>query len=132
MSIEEPKPRRTSGWTYPGVFVLTTGIFMLVMLTDVLMNRKVSQISDIGILVVTIIASLKVRINDRSSAIWAPPIVWLVALESVGQLADKSGNTLVRKQILHVAYGLANHAFWIIGSVLLAIVITWMRRAARP
>ncbi len=132
MSSEATSPRPTKGWTYPGVLIIATVTFAIVMLVDVLLNNKVTQISNVGIAVVTIIASIKVRINDRTSAIWSAPIVWFIALETVGQLAHQSGNTLARKQILHLAYGLANHSYWILGSVVLAAAITTLRRARRP
>lgn len=116
------------GWTYQGVFVLSALSFMVIMAADCLINDTVTAWSEIGLVVVSAVAALNVRRNDLMAAVWSPPIIWLIALETVGQIGHQQGGTFIRKQILHLAYGLANHAAWILGSVLIAVVITSVRR----
>jgi hypothetical protein len=116
------------GWTYQGVFVLSTLCFMIIMAADYLINDTVTSWSEFGIVLVSAVAAVNVRRNDLMAAVWAPPIVWLISLETVGQIGKQQGGTFVRKQILHLAYGLANHAVWIIGAVIVAAVITLIRR----
>ena len=116
------------GWTYQGVFVLSTLCFMIIMAADCLINDTVTSWSEFGIVLVSAVAAVNVRRNDLMAAVWAPPIVWLISLETVGQIGKQQGGTFVRKQILHLAYGLANHAVWIIGAVIVAAVITLIRR----
>ena len=119
------------GWTYQGVFVLSTLSFMVIMAADCLINDTVTAWSEIGIVAVSTVAALNVRRNDLMAAVWSPPIIWLIALETVGQIGHQQGGTFAHKQILHLAYGLANHAVWILGAVLVAIVITSIRRLRR-
>lgn len=119
------------GWTYQGVFVLSTLSFMAIMAVDCLIHDTVTSWSEIGIVVVSAVAALNVRRNDVMAAVWSPPIIWLISLETVGQIGHQQGGTFIRKQILHLAYGLANHAAWILGSVLIAVAITSVRRLRR-
>ena len=116
------------GWTYQGVFVLSALSFMVIMAADCLINDTVTMWSEIGIVVVSAVAAINVRRNDLMAAVWSPPIIWLIALETVGQIGHQQGGTFSHRQILHVAYGLANHAAWILGAVVVSIVITSIRR----
>lgn len=119
------------GWTYQGVFVLSALSFMVIMAADCIINETVTTWSEIGIVAVSAVAALNVRRNDVMAAVWSPPIIWLIALETTGQIGYQQGGTFVHKQILHLAYGLANHAAWILGSVLVAVAITSVRRLRR-
>lgn len=124
-----PKPKSTeSGWTYQGVFVVVTFVLSLAMLADVYFNRKVDLLSNIALLVICPIAAWNVRPKDFTSAIWVGPLTWLVVLETVGQLAPKRGGNLLREQVLHIAYGLAAHAGWIIGATVLSAAIAIYRQ----
>jgi hypothetical protein len=101
------------------------------MAADCLINDTVTQWSEIGIVAVSAVAAVNVRPNDLMAAVWSPPIIWLIALETVGQIGHQQGGTFSHQQILHLAYGLANHAAWILGAVAVAVVIISIRRLRR-
>ena len=122
------RERASNGWTFQGVFVISTVIMLVTMAADVAINQKVTQLSGIVLLCISILSAWNVRRNDFSAAVSAPPIVWLLGIETVGQFGKMPGGTFLRKQIIHVAYGLANNAIWIVLSVVAAIVITTVRR----
>ena len=126
--IQEANSESAQGWTYQGVFVLSALSFMVIMAADCLINNTVTAWSEFGIVAVSAVAALNVRRNDLMAAIWAPPIIWLLALETVGQIGHQQGSTFMHRQILHLAYGLANHAAWILGAVLVSVVISVIRR----
>lgn len=98
------------------------------MAAEVVISNTTSTISGLALLCISIISALNVRRNDAIAAVSAPPIVWFFGIETVGQLGKMPSGNPVRSQIIHLAYGLANNAIWIITSVLLAIVITTVRR----
>lgn len=123
------KAASQNGWTYLGVFVVIAVVLSVAMVLDAILNRKVDLLSNLALLIVSPIAAWKVRIGDYLSAIWAPALVWFVVLMTVGQLAPKRGGSLLREQVLHIAYGLAAHAGWIIGATVLAGAIVIFRRA---
>jgi hypothetical protein len=116
------------GWTYLGVFVIVAAVLSVAMLADVLLNQKVDLISNIALLLICPIAAWKVRTNDYLAAIWAVPLVWFAVLMTIGQLAPKRGGSFLREQSLHIAYGLAAHAGWIIGATVISGAIAVIRR----
>lgn len=98
------------------------------MAADIAITGKVTWLSGVALFCVAILGAWNVRRNDFSAAVSAPPIVWLLGIESVGQLGKMPGGSFLRKQVIHLAYGLANNAIWIVLSVVIAIVITAVRR----
>lgn len=120
------------GWTYPGVIILTPFIMMVVMALDILINGSIGLISDLGMLVGGITAALRVRTADFQSGIWITPLAWVISLLTVGQLAPMRGGSFMREQILHFSYGLAMHAWWILGATALSAAISIFRRGRRP
>ena len=120
------------GWTYPGVIILTPFIMMVVMALDILINGNIGLISDLGMLVGGITAALRVRTADYQSGIWITPLAWVISLLTVGQLGPMRGGSFLREQILHFSYGLAMHAWWILGATALSAAISIFRRGRRP
>ena len=120
------------GWTYAGVIILTPFIMMVVMAIDILINGKIGLISNLGMLVGGITAALNVRTADYQSAIWITPLAWMISLLTVGQLAPMRGGSFIREQILHLSYGLATHAWWILGATALTAAIAIFRRGRQP
>jgi hypothetical protein len=105
---------------------------MIVMTIDILVTNEIGMISNIGLVVVGLLGSLKVRIADYQAAIWVVPIAWVVALLTVGQLAPMRGGSFLREQVLHLAYGLAMHAWWILGATALSAGVAIFRRGRKP
>ena len=120
------------GWTYPGVIILTPFIMMVVMALDILINGNIGLTSDVGMLVGGITAALSVRTSDYQSGIWITPLAWVISLLTVGQLAPMRGGSFLREQILHLSYGLAMHAWWILGATALSAAISIFRRGRQP
>lgn len=136
MANSVPEPTEVSpshqGWTYPGVVILTSAAMMIVMAADIVFTGEIGMISNVGLVVAGIIGALNVRTADYQAGIWVVPIAWLVALVTVGQMAPMRGGSFVREQVLHIAYGLAMHAWWILGATALSASIAIFRRARQP
>jgi len=120
------------GWTYPGVIILTSVAMMVVMAIDIVITGDIGLISNIGLVFVGIVGAVKVRTADYQASIWVVPIAWLIALLTTGQLAPMRGGSFLREQVLHLAYGLAMHAWWILGATALSASIAIFRRGRRP
>ena len=116
------------GWTYQGVFIILWIALSIAMLADVFINRKVDLLSNLTLLIASPIAAWKVRTNDYLAAIWAPALVWFVVLMTVGQFAPKRGGSMLREEVLHIAYGLSAHAGWILGATFISGCIAIFRR----
>ena len=122
---------KSHGWTYPGVFILTSIAMGIVMASDALITGNIGLISNIGILALSVIAATQVRTIDYPAAIWSPPLAWVFALLTGGQFGLTMSGSLLRKELFHFAYGLANHAVWILGAVLLSATIAIVRHGRR-
>ena len=124
--------RALKGWTYPGVIILTSVVMMVVMAIDIVITGDIGLISNIGLVFVGIVGAVKVRTADYQASIWVVPIAWVIALLTTGQLAPMRGGSFLREQVLHLAYGLAMHAWWILGATALSASIAIFRRGRRP
>jgi hypothetical protein len=120
------------GWTYPGVIILSSAAMMAVMALDIFFTGEIGIVSNIGLVIVGIVGATKVRTADYQAAIWVTPIAWVIALMTTGQLAPMRGGSFLREQVLHIAYGLAMHAWWILGATALSAAIAIFRRGRRP
>jgi hypothetical protein len=120
------------GWTYPGVIILSSAAMMVVMALDIIFTGEIGIVSNIGLVIVGIVGATKVRTSDYQAAIWVTPIAWVIALMTTGQLAPMRGGSFLREQVLHIAYGLAMHAWWILGATALSATIAIFRRGRRP
>ena len=120
------------GWTYPGVIILTSAAMMVVMALDIIFTDDIGIISNIGLVIVGLVGAINVRTADYQAAIWVAPIAWVIALLTTGQLAPMRGGSFFREQVLHLAYGLAMHAWWILGATALSASVAIFRRGRQP
>jgi hypothetical protein len=105
---------------------------MIVVAVDIWSSGKIGIISNVGIVVVGLIAALKVRKSDYQAGIWVVPIAWTLAILTTGQFAPMRGGSFLREQVLHLAYGLAMHAWWILSATALSAAVALIRRGRRP
>jgi len=105
---------------------------VIVMALDLVFTGEIGIISNIGLVIVGAIGALNVRTADYQAGIWVVPIAWLIALITAGQMAPMRGGSFLREQVLHIAYGLAMHAWWILGATALSASIAIFRRARQP
>lgn len=120
------------GWTYPGVIILTSTSMMVVMALDIIFTGDIGILSNLGLVVVGLIGAAKVRTADYQAGIWVVPIAWVIALLTTGQLAPMRGGSFLREQVLHLAYGLAMHTWWILGATALSASVAIFRRGRQP
>lgn len=124
-----PTPK---GLTYPWVIILTCVSMMILVALDIWSSGNIGMISNVGVIIVGLIAALRVRKSDYQAGIWVVPIAWTVAILTTGQFAPMRGGSFFREQVLHLAYGLAMHAWWILSATALSAAIALFRRGRRP
>ena len=120
------------GWTYQGVIILTSVAMVIVMALDILITGEIGMVSNIGLVIIGLMGAIKVRVTDYQAAVWVVPIAWLIALLTAGQLAPMRGGSFMREQVLHLAYGLAMHAWWILGATAISAGVAIFRRGRKP
>jgi hypothetical protein len=138
-AVAEPVPSSTvapaavqgggRGLTYSGVAVVVIAVTVLVAFADALINDKLGVITGVALAVSSIYAAFTVRRADIWAAVVVPPLAFLVAALTAGQLTlDSSGSLLIREAYM-LFRTLAVNAPWIIGTTLVCLVIVLVRRA---
>jgi hypothetical protein len=121
-----------SGLTWSGVVVVVILGTVLVAFADALINNSLGILTGIALLVSSVYCALLVRPADIWAAAIVPPLAFLAAALTAGQLTlDNPGSLVVREGYM-LLKTLAQNAPWIVGTTLIcfAIVIVRRRRAA--
>jgi hypothetical protein len=128
---EKPAVARSAqrGLTYSGVVVIVVGVTVLVALAEALLRNEIGLLTGIALLVSSVYCALVVRRADIWAAVVIPPLAFLVALLTAGQLTirGKTGGLLVREGAL-LFVSLATNAPWILGTTVVCLVIVLVRR----
>lgn len=123
-----PADRGTSGsLTGLGVYAVTTGVTVILAFGQVLFfGGTIGAIAGIGLLVVSVFAAFAVRVRDSLNAIFAPPIAFLIATLTAGQVGVNANGLSGRA--VEVFFLLGENWMWIIGSTVAALIIVALRR----
>ena len=132
---EKPAAVRSAqrGLTYSGVVVIVIGVTVLVALAEALLRNEIGLLTGVALLVSSVYCAFAVRRADIWAAVVIPPLAFLVALLTAGQLTirAKTGGLLVREGAL-LFVSLATNAPWILGTTLACLVIVLVRRRREP
>jgi hypothetical protein len=129
-SRPEDQRRGSGSLTALGVYAVTTGVTVILAFGETLFfGGEPGIITGIGLLIVSIFAAFAVRTSDGVHAIFAPPIAFLVASLTAGQLDVTSAGMTSRAVV--VFFLLGNNWVWIVGSTAAALVIVALRRRRR-
>ncbi len=128
---EKPAPVRSGqpGLTYSGVVVIVVGVTVLVAIAEALLRNEIGVLTGVALLASSVYCALVVRRADIWAAVVIPPLAFLIALLTAGQLTirGKTGGLLVREGAL-LFVSLATNAPWILGTTLVCLVIVLVRR----
>jgi hypothetical protein len=128
---EKPAVVRSAqrGLTYSGVVVIVVGVTVLVALAEALLRNQIGLLTGVALLASSVYCALVVRRADIWAAVVIPPLAFLVALLTAGQLTirGKTGGLLVREGAL-LFVSLATNAPWILGTTVVCLVIVLVRR----
>ena len=122
------RERPSSGsLTALGVYAVTIGVTVILAFGETLFfGGEPGVITGIGLLVVSVFAAFAVRTNDGIHAIFAPPIAFLVACLTAGQVGITA--TGLTGRVVVVFFLLGGNWIWIVGSTAAALVIVALRR----
>ena len=126
-----PRESRQSGVTPMGVYAVTIGATVVAGLLDILIGGPgLGATSGVVLLIASIFCALRVRVSDAAVAVIAPPIAFLVATITVGQIGmSATGGFLGR--VVGTFFMLADNWVWIIGSTIVALAIVLVRGRGR-
>jgi hypothetical protein len=120
---------RARGVTGGAVYLIVIGVTVLVAFANVLIaDGKVGWPTGLALVISSVYAALTVRREDDSVAIIVPPVAFLIAALTAGQLSiGSAADTLLNRAVV-AFFTLADNWIWIIGATAAALVIVLVRR----
>ncbi len=120
---------RARGVTGGAVYLIVIGVTLLVAFANVLIaGGKVGWPTGVALVVSSVYAALTVRREDDTVAIIVPPVAFLVAALTAGQLSIGSAEDSLLNRAVVAFFTLADNWIWIIGATAAALVIVLVRR----
>jgi hypothetical protein len=129
------RPRRSARTEKPssgsltglGVYAVTIGVTVILAFGETMFfGGELGLVTGIGLVVVSLVSAFVVRTRDGLHAIFAPPIAFLVAALTAGQMGVTATDTSSRAVV--VFFLLGNNWPWIIGATAASLVIVALRR----
>ena len=129
-----PAPRRSvpalrlgGSMTALGVTIVVGGAALVFGLVDALVfGPGLGWLTGIALLIASVLAALRVRLDTAPSAIFAPPLAFFVAAITVGQIGQSVASGALSRAVV-VFFLLAENWLWIIGATVAALVIVVVR-----
>ncbi|MFN8147885.1 MAG: DUF6542 domain-containing protein [Candidatus Nanopelagicales bacterium] len=118
----------TVGLTYSGVMVVVIAATVLVAFLEAVVRKEIGWLTGLALLVSTVYAAVFVRRADIWAAVVAPPLAFLVATLTAGQLTLGATGKWLEREGFMIFKSLAVNAPWILASVVVALVIVLVRR----
>jgi hypothetical protein len=121
--------RSARGITGGAVYLIVIGVTVLVAFANALLaDGDIGWPTGLALLASSAYAALTVRREDDTVAIIVPPIAFLVASLTAGQLFLGSAEGSLVNRAVVVFFSLADNWVWIIGATVAALVIVLVRR----
>ena len=111
------------------VYLIVIGVTVLVGFANALLARgDIGWPTGLALLASSVYAALVVRREDDTVAIIVPPIAFLVAALTAGQLFLGSAEGTILNRAVVVFFTLADNWVWVIGATVAALAIVLVRR----
>jgi hypothetical protein len=120
---------RARGITGGAVYLIVIGVTLLVAFANVLIaGGAIGWLTGLALVISSVYAALTVRREDDTVAIIVPPVAFLVAALTAGQLFIGSAEGSLLNRAVIAFFTLADNWIWIIGATAAALVIVLVRR----
>ena len=129
--VNEGRSRRRGARAITGgaVYLIVIGVTVLVAFANALLSDgDLGWPTGLALLVSSVYAALTVRREDDTVAMIVPPIAFLAASLTAGQLFLGSAEGSLVNRAVVVFFSLADNWVWIIGATVAALVIVLVRR----
>jgi hypothetical protein len=124
--------RRSTGLTYSGVVVVVMAATVIAAFLEAILRHEIGWFTGAALLASSVYSALVVRRTDIWAAVVVPPLAFLVAALTAGQLTvGKTGGFLVRQGV-GLFQTLALNAPWVLGTTAICLVIVLVRRNRQP
>ena len=133
LAAEGPEmPAPDTGLTWSRATALIVGVTVAAAFLDAVLRHGIGAITGVALVLSSAAAALTLRRSDIWAAVVMPPLAFLAALLTAGQLTVSSSGSLLSRQALNIVTGLSLNAPWLIAATVIALVIVLVRRRRTP
>lgn len=123
-------PSISGGLTSMAAYLFVIIVTLVAGLIDAFaFGEGLGAFTGIFLLLATVIASLRVQVQDAIVPVLAAPIAMLIAALTVGQLNLGNSGTSLTSRAVALFFTFANNWLWIFASVIIALVVMIVRRS---
>ena len=123
-------PSIGGGFTSMAAYLFVIVVTLVAGLIDAFaFGEGLGAFTGVFLLIATIIAALRVQVQDAIVPVLAAPIAMLIAAATVGQLNLGNSGTSLTSRAVAFFFTFADNWFWIFASVIIALVLMIVRRA---
>ena len=123
-------PSISGGLTSMAAYLFVIIVTLVAGLIDAFaFGEGLGAFTGICLLLATVIASLRVQVQDAIVPVLAAPIAMLIAALTVGQLNLGNSGTSLTSRAVAFFFTFANNWLWIFASVIIALVVMIVRRS---
>lgn len=128
-AVAEPRTStRGGGLTYTGVAVVVIAVTVVVAFVEALLRKEIGVLTGVALLASSVYAALVVRRADIWGAVVIPPLAFLAATLTAGQLTQtRTGHFFIDQGSLLLLV-LGSNALWVLGTTLVCLAIVLVRR----
>jgi len=123
-------PSIGGGFTSMAAYLFVIVVTLVAGLIDAFaFGEGLGAFTGVFLLISTVIAALRVQVQDAIVPVLAAPIAMLIAALTVGQLNLGNAGTSLTSRAVEFFFTFANNWIWIFGSVLIAFIVMIVRRS---
>jgi hypothetical protein len=126
--------RATLSWNRGALIIV--GSTVVAGFIEALLQHSIGTLTGFVLVLSTIAVGLLLQPADVWACVVIPPLAFLAAIVTAGQLTLAASGSLVSRQALNIVTGLSLNAPWILGATLVGLLIVLIRRlrarGARP
>ena len=123
-------PSLGGGFTSMAAYLFVIVVTLIAGLIDAFaFGEGLGAFTGVFLLIATVIAALRVNVQDAIVPVLAAPIAMLIAAATVGQLNLGNSGTSLTSRGVAFFFTFADNWLWIFGSVIIALIIMIVRRS---
>jgi hypothetical protein len=123
-------PSISGGFTSMAAYLFVIVVTLVAGLIDAFaFGEGLGAFTGVFLLIATVIASLRVQVQDAIVPVLAAPIAMLIAALTVGQLNLGNAGASTTTRAVEFFFTFADNWIWIFGSVLIALIVMIARRS---
>ncbi|MEI6372855.1 MAG: DUF6542 domain-containing protein [Actinomycetes bacterium] len=121
-----PAPGTGLSWTRGSLIII--GVTVVAAFIDAFLRHGLGTITGLALIGSSAFVAMRLKRADIWAAVIMPPLAFLAAIATAGQLSVASTGSLISRQALNIVTGLSLNAPWILAATLIALLIVLIRR----